>query len=339
MKRHLWGLALAGVLIGVAGCASDPTADISGTPARIVPTYTKMFMFPGDSLVVTAQVRDEQGGSLPIPVTVTSSDAAIAAVGEDPLPPLEDTRFWVRAEGAGGATLTLTVEGVTEEILVAVFPDVFEGDVSVVTTAVLDTVVLGVGTSGLQFIPGETAVLIDGAAARIVSATADEIKAIPMTVAALTDVTLTVENVLFLPGTEFESTIATLDGAAPVSVTGEDNEPGNNVSGTASPLVLGTPFEGLIDGQDVRDYLSFTLATDRSVDIIISFDGTGGNPDIDAALRNSALGSAGGCSMGTAAQPEECTTSVLTAGTYYVRIDWYDSGSATPPHWYRVLVQ
>ena len=60
MKRHLWGLALAGVLIGFAGCATDPTDSISGTPARIVPTYSKMFMFPGDSLVVTAQVRDEQ---------------------------------------------------------------------------------------------------------------------------------------------------------------------------------------------------------------------------------------------------------------------------------------
>lgn len=339
MKRHLWGLALAGMLIGFAGCATDPTSDLSGTPDRIVPTYSKMFMFPGDSLVVTAQVRDEQGTALAIPVTVSSSDAAVAAVGDDPLEPYEDTRFYVRGDGVGGATLTLTAEGVSAEILVSVFPDFFEGDVTVVSSAILDTVVIDVGTSGLLFVPGETEVTIDGTPARIVAESTQELKVIPRTVAALTDVTLNISTLVFLEGTEYEAAITALDAANPVSVSGEDNEPGNDASATATPITLGAPLEGLITDTDVRDWLVFTLAADRSVDITVVFDGGGGDPDIDVVLRDAALAAAGGCSMETGAQPEECTTTVLPAGTYYVRLDLWDSGAATPPHWYRVTVQ
>jgi len=341
MKRHLWGLALAGVLIGFAGCATDPTDSISGTPARIVPTYSKIFMFPGDSLVVTAQVRDEQGTALAVPVTVASSDAGIAAVGDDPLQPYTDTRFYVRADGVGGATLTLTAEGLTTDIVVSVFPAVFEGDVTVVSSAILDTVVIDVGTSGLLFVPGETAVTIDGTPARIVAESAEQLKVIPRTVGALTDVTLNISTLIFLEGTEYEAAIAALDAANPLSVSGEDNEPGNDDPATATPITVGgASLEGLISDTDVDDFFVFTLAAATEITIEVAFDGGGGDPDLDVFLLNAAGGGfcvLDGCGMATGAQPEDFT-GTLAAGTYTVLVELYDSGADAPPHWYRIRI-
>lgn len=341
MKRHLWGLGLAGLLIGLASCAKNPTESISGTPARIVASYSKLFLFPGDSITVVAEVRDEQGSSLPIPVTAASSDAAVVGLSDANQPPWEDTRFWIRADGVGGAMVTLTAEGVSTEILVSVFPDFFEGDVSVVSTAILDTVVIDVGSSGLVFVPGETSVSIDGTAARIVAESTTQIKAIPRTVGALTDVTLTIETVVFLEGTDYEASIASLDAANPLSVSGEDNEPGNDDPATATPITIGgAALEGLITDTDIDDFFVFTLAAPTSISIEVTFDGGGGDPDLDVFLLNAAGGGfcvLDGCGMATGAMPEDFT-GVLPAGTYTVLVELYDSGADTPPHWYRIKI-
>jgi hypothetical protein len=347
MKRHLWGLALAGMLIGAAGCFTDPTADIAGAPDRIVPTYSQLLLFPGDSLVVTAQVRDEQGAALAIPVTVSSSDPAVAAVGEDPLAPYEDTRFFVRAEAPGGATVTLTAEGLTTEMIVSVFPLVFEGDVSVVSSAILDTVVIGVGATGLEFVADTaggatlTEVLIDEEPTRLVSITPTEIKVIPLTVDGYADATMTLNGLLFLPGTQYAATIATLDAADPVTTGPEDNEPGNDDPGTATPITVGgAALEGLITADDVDDFFVFTLAADASVTVTVEFNGAGGDPDLDVYVLNAAGGGfcvLDGCAMATGSQPEEWT-GTLPAGTYTVLVELWDSGAEAVPHWYRVKI-
>jgi hypothetical protein len=346
MKRHLWGLALTGMLIGVAGCATDPTADISGTPARIVPSYSKLFLFPGDSVNVVVEVRDEQGSSLPIPVTVSSSDASVAAVRADSLPPFEDTRFWVRADGVGGSKITLTAEGISSEVLVSVFPEVFEGNVSVVTSAILDTVVINVAASGLAFVPEGTPtdVLIGGTPTRTVALTADEIRVLPLSIAPVTNATYTVRNMLFLPGTEYEAVIAALDGETTIDVSGEDNEPGNNDPATATPIVVGGPaLEGLMSSTDVADIFTFTLSAPASVTITFSFNGGGSDPDIDAYLLDDTVNNwcelDNGCAMATGSQPEETTTDVLPAGTYYIWLDWWAAGASTGNQWYRLRVQ
>lgn len=348
MKRHLWGLAVVGVLIGVAGCAGDPTESISGTAARIVPTYSKLFLFPGDSVIVTAEVRDEQGGSLPVDVTAASSDASVAAVVDDPLAPVVQARFWVRGDGVGGAKVTLTAGGLSSEILVSVFPDVFQGDVAVSTTAILDTVTIGVGSSGLKFVADTaggadlTTVAIDDEPARILSLTPDEVKVLAMSTGALTDVALTISNMVFLEGTEYESTIGSLDAENPISISGEDNEPGNDdpASGTAI-TVGGAALEGLITESDIDDFFVFTLAAPATVSISVVFDGGGGDPDLDVFVLSAA--GAGfcvldGCAMATGSQPEEFT-GTLPAGTYTVLIEYYDSGDATAPFWYRIRIE
>jgi hypothetical protein len=339
MKRHLWGLGLAGLLIGLAGCAGDPTESISGTATRIVPTYSQVFLFPGDSILVLAEVRDAQGVALPILATVTSDDETLVGVSDAYVPPLQQTRFYIRGDAVGGTKVTLSAAGLTETILVSVFPDVFEGNVSVVTTAILDTVVINVGTSGLLFVPGETNVLIDGTAARIVVEAEDELKVIPRTSDALDDVTLTIENLVFLAGTEYESNIATLDAADPIDVSGEDNEPGNDDPATATAITVGgAALEGFITDTDIDDFFTFTLAAPADVTVTVSFDGGGGDPDIDVFLLNAAGGGfcvLDGCAMATGSMPEE-TTVTLPAGTYTVLVEYYDAGAAEAPFWYRV---
>lgn len=343
MKRHLWGLALAGVLVGLAGCSADPTDSISGTAARIVPTYSKMFLFPGDSLLVFAKVVDDQGVALPIVATATSATEGIVGVSEANLQPLQQARFFVRGDGVGGGRVILTGAGLTDTILVSVFPDVFQGDVSVVSTAILDTVVVGVGSSGLLFVPGETTVAVDGVAARIVAESDQEIKALVRSTKALTDVTLTIENMVFLPGTEFESNIAELDAENPITVPGEDNEPGNDDPATATPIVVGgAALEGLITGTDVDDFFSFTLAASTTITITVEFDGGGGDPDLDVFLLNASGGGFcvldNGCAMATGSQPEEFT-GTLAAGTYTLLVELFDEGAAEFPLWYRVRIQ
>lgn len=342
MKRHLWGLALAGVVFAVAACAKDPTASINGTPARIVPTFSKMFLFPGDSLLVLAEVRDSQGVPLPIIAEASSADPAVVGVSDAYIPPLQQARFYVRAEAVGGAKVILSAANLTDTILVSVFPAVFQGDVSIATGGLLDTVTVSVGTSGLVFIPGETNVLIDGEATRIVSSTADQIQVIPLTIDALTDVTLTVENMTFLEGTQYESTIESLDAENNIDVSGEDNEPGNNDPATATPITVGgAALEGLSAEGDPDDFFTFTLAAPATVDISVQFDGLGGDPDIDAYLLNAAADNfcvLDGCAMGTGSQPEEYTAT-LAAGTYTIYINWFGDGAATPPHWYRLKIE
>lgn len=342
MKRHLWGLALAGVLIGLAGCAGDPTESISGTPTRIVSTYSQVFLFPGDSILVQAEVRDAQDVALPIFATVASADEAIVGVTEAYAPPLAQTRFYIRGDAVGGAKVVLSAEALRDTILVAVFPRVFEGDVTVVGTAILDTVVINVGSSGLLFIPGETVVSVDGTPARIVAEAADEIKVIPRTIDPLADVALTIENMVFLDGTEYEANITSLDAADPIDVNGEDNEPGNNDAATATAITVGgAALEGFIDGSDVDDFFVFTLAAPATVSISVLFDGGGGDPDVDVFLLNAAGGgicTLDDCDMATGANPEEWT-GALPAGTYTVLVELYDPGADAPPHWYRVRLQ
>lgn len=348
MKRHLWGLALAGMLIGLAGCAKDPTASISGTPTRIVPQYSKLFLFPGDSIAVTIEVRDEQGASMSIPATVASDDANIVSVRDEDQPPQAQTRFWARAEGVGGTKIQVAAEGLSNTILVSVFPDVFEGDISVISTAILDTIVVNVGASGLAFlvpaVEGDprSVVEVDGELTRFVSVTADEMKVISRATNANAAAVVTVRNLVFLPGTEYESTIESLDAANPVAITGEFNEPGNNDPATATPITAGgASKEGLITSTDIDDYFVFTLAAAASVTITVEFDGGGSDPDLDVFLLDAGGGGfcvLDGCAMATGSQPEEFT-GTLAAGTYTVLIELYDSGAAVEPLWYRIRVQ
>lgn len=341
MKRHLWGLGLAGLLIGLAGCAGDPTDSISGTPTRIVPNYSQVFLFPGDSILVLAEVRDAQGVALPVIATVASEDETVVGVTDAYVPPLQQTRFYIRGDAVGGAKVTLTAEGLTETILVSVFPVVFEGDVSVVTSAILDTVVINVGSSGLLLVPGETQVLIDDTPARIVTESPTEFKVIPRTVDPLTDVTLTIETLVFLEGTEYESAITSLDAADPIDISGEDNEPGNDDPTTATPITVdGAALEGFITESDIDDFFVFTLAAQTTITITATFDGGGVDPDLDVFLLNASGGgfcALDGCAMATGSMPEEFT-GTLPAGTYTVLVEFFDAGAADEPFWYRVKI-
>jgi hypothetical protein len=336
MNRRLFGLLAAVLAVGIAACVSDPTDELSGEPDRIVTSLNKVFLQPGDSVLVTAELQDAQGVPLPTLPEVTSADPAVVGVILADVPPLSVRRFYVKSLGAGTVAVNLTAGGVSETITVVAYPSAFSGSVAVATGGLHDTVTI-TADDLIGFDAEATTVTINGGSTYLVSRTATEIKVLALDAEAVSGATVTLHDAVFLPGTE---DIALTEVAADqtVNISGDATEPGNSDAANAIPLTLGTPFVSSISGTDTRDYLVFTLAAAGVIQVTAEFIGTGGNPDIDFYIRDAALASVSGNAMGTGAQPETWTSGTLVAGTYYVRVDWYDSGDDPPPHWYRVTV-
>lgn len=344
MQRHLLGLAALAVVLGAAGCVKDPTSGLAGTPTRIVASYAKLLMTEGDTVRVTAELRDEQGAPLNImPVASAPTPAVVDVVDQEQASPQPYLQFDVAGVAAGAGIIVLSYENLADTITVAVFPVVFDGAVAVKTGGQLDTVTIAAG-SVVSFDPAATTVTIDGEPARMLTVTADAITAIARNAGAVAAATITIDNVVFLAGTADETPIQTIDAEATPAIRGEANEPGNNAwdAATDTPIPLNGFVEGLLSSSDADDYLVFTLAADATVTITVAFDGDGGDPDIDAYLLgvDAAAGDycdLDGCSMGTGADPETDTIA-LPAGTYIIDVYLYDSGTATPPHYYKASV-
>ena len=336
MQRHLLGLAALAVVLGAAGCVKDPTSGLAGTPTRIVASYAKLLMTEGDTVRVTAELRDEQGAPLNImPVASAPTPTVVDVVSQEQALPQPYLQFDVAGVAAGAGIIVLSYENLADTITVAVFPVVFDGAVTVQTGGQLDTVTIAAG-SVVSFDPAATTVTIDGEPARMLTVTADAITALARNTGAVAAAKITIDNVVFLAGTSDETAIQSIDAEATPAIRGEANEPGNNARATATTVAVNGFAEGLISSSDVNDYFTFTLAAPATVSVEVSFDGDGADPDIDVRVLNAA-GADQDWGMETGAQPE-AGSGALAAGTYYVRVIWYDSGAATPPHYFKVTV-
>ncbi len=343
MQRHLLGLAALAVVLGAAGCVKDPTSGLAGTPTRIVASYAKLLMTEGDTVRVTAELRDEQGAPLNImPVASAPTPAVVDVVDQEQASPQPYLQFDVAGVAAGAGIIVLSYENLADTITVAVFPVVFDGAVAVKTGGQLDTVTIAAG-SVVSFDPAATTVTIDGEPARMLTVTADAITAIARNTGAVATAQITIDNVVFLAGTSDETPIQSIDAEATPAIRGESTEPANNDPATAPTVAaVNGLVEGLISSTDADDFWAFTLATPADVTIEVSFDDDGGSPDIDVYLLGPApVGDnycdLDGCSMGTGAQPEGGTFT-LPAGTYYVDVEWFDDGDATGPFYYKLKV-
>jgi hypothetical protein len=342
MKRHLLGLAVVGLVVAATGCAKDPTSSLKGTPTRIVASLSKAVLTEGDSVLVTAQVLDQQDVPLGITPDVASADPAMIAITDANRPPLNDARFYIKGLAAGAGAVTVSTGGVSTDIAVVVFPLTFGGTMSVATTGQLDTVTIA-ASSLIGFDDAATTVEIEGVHTQLISITSTEIKVLALNPAAVAGATVTLNDVVFLPGTADESPIGSIDAAATIDVTGEANEPGNNDPATATAMTVDGSVDGVLTSTDVDDFFVFTLTAAAALDITVTFNGAGADPDIDAYLLgpapvNDNYCDLDGCAMGTGAQPEHTTTGVLAAGTYYLYINLYDAGDEAEPHWYRATI-
>jgi len=343
MQRHFFGLAaVAGILVA-AGCASDPTGDLSGDPARIVTSLSRVFLQPGDSTLVTAEVRDAQGVGLATLPEVTSADPGIIEVMVSDLPPFLQRRFYVKSVGAGTGRVILTAGSVSDTVGAVAFPATFDGAITVTAGDRLDTVTIAAGSLIGFDTTGSTTVLINGEPTLLVSRTATEVKVLALSTAAITGATVTLQDAVFLPGTD-DIELAEIDADQTINISGEADEPGNDDPGDApGAIALGGEAVGSLTASDVDDYFVLTLAAPAAITITTSFAATGSDPDIDVFLLNATGGGFcvldNNCAMATGANPEAYTTAVLPAGTYMVLVELFDIGDADEPTWYRLRIQ
>jgi hypothetical protein len=341
MNRRLFGLAAAVLALGAAACVSDPTDTLSGEVDKIVTSRSRVVLSLGDSALVTAELIDRQGATLPGRPEAITTSGGNATVSDASVPPLPITSFYVKGVTPGPGTVTVSAGSVSATITVLVLPPTFDGTVSVVSTATLDTIVIAAGTL-IGFDDAASTALVDGESTILASRSATELKIIAR-VADAADVSLTLENVLFLPGTDDELAVDEIDFADPVTLTGEDNEPGNDDEATATAVALGGAADGVLTESDIDDYFVLTLAAPTALDIIVDFEGGGTAPDIDVFLLNATGGGFctldNNCAMATGSNPETTTTAVIPAGTYKVLVELFDLGGAAAPVWYRLAVR
>jgi hypothetical protein len=224
---------------------------------------------------------------------------------------------------------------------------------TVTTNGNLLDVVTITPTGGATLDATTSTATIGGMGTFIVSRTATELQVVPMAGSSgpISISNVTVGGVLF----------PTLDTPADViissTVTGEANEPGNDLMSTSPVLAATNSYQTLYGavqaGSDVDDFFRFDLAAPGVIDVILTWFGTGsggaGNPDVDAFVVRDLDGNDnpfnaddfcdefGGnfveadCTGATAGHPEFEITQTLPAGTYFLYVNLFGSGGVTAP--------
>lgn len=128
MKRqHVNLIAATLTALGLAGCFDDPTSSLRNGPVVVDLDKTAVTITAGDSIIVEARIRDEQGNLLPVTGTTwASDDQTTAAVNSAALqlPADGSSRAYVLGVKAiGGITwVRATGRGVTDSLRVTVLP-------------------------------------------------------------------------------------------------------------------------------------------------------------------------------------------------------------------------
>ena len=133
-------LGLVGVVaVVVAGCKSDPTNSVVGTPARVGFQFATLRVTIADSIPTFATVLDQGSNPLANSVTVTACDPTTIAVAHVASgAPLVQTNFFVKGVKYGTACIVATANGLTDTMQVAAVPD------HIAVSSGPDTVVSGV---------------------------------------------------------------------------------------------------------------------------------------------------------------------------------------------------
>lgn len=126
MKRDFLGLAAAILLVVGGGCATDPTDSLNEGIGWISTSVSHVDVRVGDSVVVTAETRNNQGASvteLPVPASLSP---AVASVADAYLPPVQQARFYIKALTYGEGMVTVSAGGKADTITVQTLPATVE---------------------------------------------------------------------------------------------------------------------------------------------------------------------------------------------------------------------
>jgi hypothetical protein len=171
MKRQslvLLAVAIAGA--GAAGCFKDPVSNLRNGPSVLNLSNVAVFLRTGDSVVVTATLKDEGGNVLPATgVTWTSANTSLAVARLDTsltIPGDAYSRGLIRAVDSvsgGWTTVTVNARGVEDTIRVVVLPAKLTAQhVAVAGPTLTDSVVIppsavsGTPVSWTEYTAGDT---------------------------------------------------------------------------------------------------------------------------------------------------------------------------------------
>lgn len=107
MRRYLLGLAATAAAL-TAGCVSDPTGDLAGTPTRIEASLSEGTVAIGDSILITARLRDAQNLSLTTYPDVASQAPTVLSTSPVTSAPVPELRFYIKGVAFGSGTVQLS---------------------------------------------------------------------------------------------------------------------------------------------------------------------------------------------------------------------------------------
>ena len=348
MRREHKRAVCAAFALATLACASDPTSELRTGPTILSITPTVAFLDPAATVAVVVVARDDQLNPVPVTITATSGNSAIATVEVDTARHFPDgatQAFIATGVTPGQTTLTVTGSGLTGTVTVNVVPVAFNGALSSATPAGGDTLKIS-ATAVLKFNPAHATVTFGGdKVGTIVFVNADSIKVLtPFSDPGALTITGVVTT--FIPGLE-------VDLPSSVSVTQTGNRWAGDASWQTAPdITTLLPAAGqsaimvsttgaanvAVCPEGVLAFGSsgpcmmykFTLADTATYKFTTDWEGTAAAPDIDIyACSDSTLANFGaacfedGGGGATGAKPQATANHKYTAGTHYFVIEDY----------------
>jgi len=325
--------ALALPVLVLAACDEDPAAVGSGDAFAIVTNFSTVNAAVGEEIVLTAEVRDRGGTTLPVQVTATSSAPNFVVDSTKFVPELQFTRIFGKTTEVGvGTELSLAGGGLTHTVKVNVLSGPFPGTVALETKNGMPTLIF---TSTAALFDDDATLETDSddpGFLTIVSPTRAEL-VLPFGQGAAVNYTIgnAGENQFSLSG------MYTMAEGLPFN---DDYEPNDSPATSSNALIPdGTPLYGAVGSADADDFYTLTV-TEAGV-YTIELDWTD-DADMDVYLLNSAgtLSACAddfvSCTMATGNHPERGTSKNLAPGTYRLYVNLYDGDG--PSSTYRLIV-
>ena len=348
MTRRFFGYtaALAGLAMVNGSCVDDPLADLDSSPAAILTSHSSLQLTQGAAgFAVTATVVDGRSAPLAVPVTATGCDAAVSAAVDPTYNPVPATsaRFLVTGVSPAGSCLNLSGGGLTKTVPTVVLPTSFNGTVSGTTPQGGDSLTIN-STTQLKF---DTALVgitfAGGAAATILSKTADQVRVlVPFSNAG--PISVSGVNVTYVPGLRVTlptSTSVTQTGNRWAAASSWQTAPDISglipaAAGTSRMIVTrGTPNVAVCPEEPFASsgpcmMFQFTLGAATTLAFNTDWEGTAADPDVDiyvcadtvvANLANDCFVDGG--SGATGAKPQTTGNDAYAAGTYWLVLEVY----------------
>jgi len=113
VHRRLLGLlgVLAALVGPLAGCKSDPLADLDGTPVAIVKEFSQIHLAVGDSTTFTASVVDGRFAPLEETITFSAGAAAVTVSNDGSYVPVPPTSARANVKAVSADTTFVIIQG------------------------------------------------------------------------------------------------------------------------------------------------------------------------------------------------------------------------------------